>query len=159
MTAARSSRQRLGTPCQDRPANEAETHQAGSREDTELRRLIEPAEGEGRAAMNVNDKSRDDASRSEGSRAGGRRPSSPTVRIWAIADEYFTILETAQLLCVSDKRIRAYVDRDEDPMPFRCFEGKTRGAFIHRDDLYAWVMRNTVLLHDEKAKQRDGARK
>ncbi len=104
--------------------------------------------------MSVNDKSRNDTGR-----ANGRRASSPSVRIWAIADEYFTILETASLLNVSDKRIRAYIDRDEDPMPFRCFEGKTRGAFIHRDDLYAWVMRNTVLLHDEKAKHRDGTRK
>ncbi|MBQ9005042.1 MAG: hypothetical protein IJ092_01575 [Atopobiaceae bacterium] len=109
--------------------------------------------------MNVNDKGRNDANGSEGAKPGGRRASSPSVRIWAIADEYFTILETASLLNVSDKRIRAYIDRDEDPMPFRCFEGKTRGAFIHRDDLRAWVMRNTVLLHDEKAKQRDGARK
>ena len=109
--------------------------------------------------MNVNDKSRNDTSASDGGRTSGRRASSASVRVWAIADEYFTILETAQLLCVSDKRIRAYIDRDEDPMPFRCFEGKTRGAFIHRDDLYAWVMRNTVLLHDEKAKHRNGARK
>lgn len=80
------------------------------------------------------------------------------VRVWAIPEEYFTIAGAAQMLNVSDKRIRSCAGRDDGPMPFRCFEGKPRGAFTQRDDLREWVGRNTVLLRDEKAKRRNGQR-
>ena len=72
------------------------------------------------------------------------------IYVWAIAAEYFTIMQTCQLLRVSVNRIRAYIERDDDPMPFRCFPNSQRGAFIHKDDLRQWIVRNTVLLHDEK---------
>jgi hypothetical protein len=68
------------------------------------------------------------------------------IYVWAIAEEYFTITQTCQLLRVSVNRIRSYIDRDEDPMPFRCFPGQTKGYFIHKDDLREWLMRNTVRL-------------
>ena len=42
------------------------------------------------------------------------------------------------------------MERDDDPIPFRCFPNSQRGAFIHKDDLRQWIVRNTVLLHDEK---------
>ena len=71
------------------------------------------------------------------------------IYVWAIAEEYFTITQTCQLLRVSVNR--SYIDRDEDPMPFRCFPGQTKGYFIHKDDLREWLMRNTVMVHDEKA--------
>ena len=29
---------------------------------------------------------------------------------------------------------------------------QTKGFFIHKDDLREWLMRNTVMVHDEKAK-------
>ncbi len=73
------------------------------------------------------------------------------IYVWAIAAEYFTIMQTCQLLRVSVNRIRAYIERDDDPMPFRCFPGQTKGYFIHKDDLREWLMRNTVMVHDEKA--------
>ena len=73
------------------------------------------------------------------------------IYVWAIAAEYFTIMQTCQLLRVSVNRIRAYIERDDDPMPFRCFPGQTKGFFIHKDDLREWLMRNTVMVHDEKA--------
>ena len=65
------------------------------------------------------------------------------IYVWAIAAEYFTIMQTCQLLRVSVNRIRAYIERDDDPMPFRCFPGQTKGYFIHKDDLREWLMRNT----------------
>ena len=74
------------------------------------------------------------------------------IYVWAIAEEYFSISQTCQLLRINARRIREYVARDEDPMPFRCFPGQQRGAFIHRDDLRDWLTRNTVTLHDEKAR-------
>ena len=52
------------------------------------------------------------------------------IYVWAIAEEYFTITQTCQLLRVSVNRIR---------------------YFIHKDDLREWLMRNTVMVHDEKA--------
>ena len=73
------------------------------------------------------------------------------IYVWAIAEEYFTITQTCQLLRVSVNRIRSYIDRDEDPMPFRCFPGQTKGYFIHKDDLRERHMQNTVMVHDEKA--------
>ena len=72
------------------------------------------------------------------------------IYVWAIAEEYFSITQTCQLLRINARRIRQYVAQDDDPMPFRCFPGQQRGAFIHKDDLRAWLERNTVMLHDEK---------
>ena len=74
------------------------------------------------------------------------------IYVWAIAEEYFSISQTCQLLRINARRVREFVARDEDPMPFRCFPGQQRGAFIHRDDLRDWLTRNTVTLHDEKAR-------
>ena len=37
------------------------------------------------------------------------------IYVWAIAEEYFTITQTCQLLRVSVNRIRSYIERDEDP--------------------------------------------
>ena len=73
------------------------------------------------------------------------------IYVWAIAEEYFSITQTCQLLRINVNRIRAYIERDDDPMPFRCFPGQTKGYFIHKDDLREWLMRNTVMVHDEKA--------
>ena len=55
--------------------------------------------------------------------------------IWTIEEEYYSISQTCHLLRISVNRVRALVERDDDPMPFRCFP---------------WIVRNTVLLHDEK---------
>ena len=70
--------------------------------------------------------------------------------IWTIEEEYYSISQTGHLLRISVNRVRARVERDEDPIPFRCFPNSQRGAFIHKDDLRQWIIRNTVLLHDEK---------
>ena len=82
----------------------------------------------------------------------GRSTQLSNVYVWAIAEEYFTITQTCQLLRISVNRVRSYIERDDDPMPFRCFPGQTKGFFIHKDDLREWLMRNTVMVHDEKAK-------
>ena len=73
------------------------------------------------------------------------------IYVWAIAEEYFNINQTCQLLRINARRSWQYVAQDDDPMPFRCFPGQQRGAFIHKDDLREWLMRNTVMVHDEKA--------
>ena len=73
------------------------------------------------------------------------------IYVWAIAEEYFSISQTCQLLRINARRVREFVARDEDPMPFRCFPGQQRGAFIHEDDLREWLTRNTVMPHGEKA--------
>lgn len=80
---------------------------------------------------------------------GKSTPLSP-IYVWAIAEEYFSIAQTCQLLRINARRIRQFVAQDDDPMPFRCFPGQQRGAFIHKDDLREWLQRNTVMLHDEK---------
>ena len=72
------------------------------------------------------------------------------IYVWAIAEEYFSISQTCQLLRINARRVREFVARDEDPMPF-CFPGQQRGAFIHEDDLREWLTRNTVMPHGEKA--------
>ena len=72
------------------------------------------------------------------------------IYVWAIAEEYFSIAQTCQLPRINARRIRQFVAQDDDPMPFRCFPGQQRGAFIHKDDLREWLQRNTVMLHDEK---------
>ena len=71
--------------------------------------------------------------------------------VWTVPEEYYTIAQTCQMLHITTRRINAYMDREEDPMPFRCFPGQTKGYFIHKDDLREWLMRNTVMVHDEKA--------
>ena len=70
--------------------------------------------------------------------------------IWTIEQVNYSISQTCHLLRISVNRVRALVERDDDPMPFRCFPNSQRGAFIHKDDLRQWIVRNTVLLHDEK---------
>ena len=79
---------------------------------------------------------------------GKSMPLSP-IYVWAITEEYFSINQTCQLLRINARRIRQYVAQD-DSMPFRCFPGQQRGAFIYKDDLRAWLKRNTVMRHDEK---------
>lgn len=81
---------------------------------------------------------------------GKSTPLSP-IYVWAIAEEYFSIAQTCQLLRINARRIRQFVAQENDPMPFRCFPGQTKGYFIHKDDLREWLMRNTVMVHDEKA--------
>lgn len=60
--------------------------------------------------------------------------------------EYYSISEAARLLHVHCQRIRELTERREDPLPFRRFPGQQRGAFIHREDLRAWLERNTEQL-------------
>ena len=68
--------------------------------------------------------------------------------VWTIPEEYYTIAQTCEMLRLTSRRINAYMEREEDPMPFRLFPDRKRGAFIHKDDLREWLMRNTVLVRD-----------
>ena len=74
--------------------------------------------------------------------------------VWTVPEEYYTIAQTCQMLHITTRRINAYMDREDDPMPFRLFPDSKRGAFIHKDDLRDWIMRNTVLARDGRS--RDG---
>ena len=60
--------------------------------------------------------------------------------------EYYSISEAARVLHVHCQRIRELTARREDPLPFRRFPGQQRGGFIHREDLRAWLERNTEQL-------------
>ena len=70
---------------------------------------------------------------------------------WGVSiKEYYTIEEVSRLLHVHVTRIRRLANQADDPMPIRCFEGQTRNGFIHREDLLAWLGRNTQLWRDQR---------
>ena len=74
-----------------------------------------------------------------------------TLGSWGVSiKEYYTIEEVSRLLHVHVTRIRRLANQADDPMPIRCFEGQTRNGFIHREDLLAWLGRNTLLWRDQR---------
>lgn len=62
--------------------------------------------------------------------------------------DVMSIAQTCQELHVSRSRLMSWVERDDDPMPFRLLPGSSRGAFILRDELLGWLRRNSPLLAD-----------
>ena len=63
--------------------------------------------------------------------------------------EYYSMLEVAKMLHVHHSRVKEWATRTDDPLPFRIFPGMRRGAFISREDLYAWLSENTVLFSEQ----------
>ena len=55
------------------------------------------------------------------------------------------VFKVAKMLHVHHSRVKEWATRTDDPLPFRIFPGMRRGAFISREDLYAWLSENTVL--------------
>ncbi len=60
-----------------------------------------------------------------------------------IQDTY-NVEETALLLHVGRNYIYELMGRREDPLPFIRISEKSKGCFIMRDDLIAWVRRNAA---------------
>ena len=46
--------------------------------------------------------------------------------VWIVPEEYYTIAQTCQMLHITTRRINAYMDREDDPMPFRLFPDSRR---------------------------------
>ena len=74
-----------------------------------------------------------------------------TKRLPVPVKEYYNAHEVAYLLQISKDKVYDLARQPGDPLPMRCMRGNRRGALIHREDLRAWMERNTVLFAEREA--------
>lgn len=74
--------------------------------------------------------------------------------VWMVVDDYLSIKQVSKMLRVRASSVREWASRPEDPLPFRCFPNRQRNAFIHRQELWEWLQRNSVLLREAKRRAR-----
>ena len=68
------------------------------------------------------------------------RNTSPQIPI----KDIYSMDDVRAMLHVSERRIREFISRLDDPLPFRCLQDSKRGMFIECCEFREWVMRNTV---------------
>lgn len=60
--------------------------------------------------------------------------------------DYYDVSDTAALLQIGRNKVYELAKRADDPLPFRRLLDSRRGMFIARQELSAWVTRNTILI-------------
>lgn len=70
--------------------------------------------------------------------------------------DYYDVSDTAALLQISRNKVYELAKRADDPLPFRRLLDSRRGMFIVRQELAAWVTRNTVLIALQGDRRGDG---
>ena len=73
-----------------------------------------------------------------------RKASGVFVKTPVLVQDTYSVEEIAILFRVSRNSVYEWHKREDDPLPLRRMNGKTRGFFAYRDELLEWSKRNAV---------------